>query len=199
MLVPALLSPQEETGQGEQAATDATAVRVAVIGQAAAGLTAAAAIIYGACVFDDCAEALLHPLVVGSRSFAAPERPEPHDGFLRDDSPGNDHRPAGRRLAELPCQRRSRHHHHVPDRAEIAALSRGAAVARPFRGVADCLRFLWRARQIVSLYFYISHARTYFTPKVVIPAFDAMATAAVLSAIAVGIALILLPRPPVTA
>ena len=48
---------------------------------------------------------------------------------------------------------------------------------------------------LVSLYFYNRHARTYFSPHVVIPAFDAMAAAAVLSAFAVGIALILLPPP----
>ena len=194
VLTPAVLSPREETGQGEQAAAGATPMRAAVIGQAAAGFTAAAAIIYGAGALTialrlyfthlswEAVLGLLPRDLILTTGFGEIILPAMIIGLL------------GAVLLNFLVN--SRHG------KTMSWIQRG--LQRYLTEPPSVVHFLvWLVvsallgvlAALVSLYFYIRHARTYFTPKVVIPPFDAMATAAVLSAVAVGIALILLPAP----
>jgi hypothetical protein len=194
VLIPALLSPREGTGPGEQAAADVTPVRTAVIGQAAAGLTAAAAIIYGSGAL-----AIALRLYFTHLSWEAVLGQLPRDlilttgfgeiilpamiigllgGVLLNYLVNLEH---GKLVSRI--QRRLQRYLTAPPSAGHFVV--WLLVSALF-GVLEPL---------ASLYLYISHARTYFSPEVVIPPFDAMATAAVLSAVAVGIALILLPAP----
>jgi hypothetical protein len=194
VLTPALLSRLGKTSQDEQAgAADATAVRTAVIGQAAAGLTAAAAIIYGSGALT-----IALRLYFTHLSWEAVLGQLPHDlilttGFGEIILPAMIIGLLGAVLLNYLVNgghgklmsRRLQHYLAAPPSVGHFAVW---LLASAFFGVLET---------IVSLYFYISHARTYFSPEVVIPPFDAMATASVLSAIAVGIALILLPSPTI--
>jgi hypothetical protein len=194
VLNPALLSPRTETGQGGQAAADATAVRTAVIGQAAAALTAAVAIIYGSGALT-----IALRLYFTHLSWEAVLGQLPRDlllttGFGEIILPAMIIGLLGAVLLNY-----------------LVNLKHGTFVSRIQRGLQRYLTgapsvghfvvwllvsaLLGVLEPLVSLYFYISHARAYFSPEVVIPPFDAMATTAVLSAVAVGIALILLPAP----
>jgi hypothetical protein len=194
VLTPALLAPQQDTGPGEQAAADSTTMRAAVIGQAAAGLTAAAAIIYGSGAL-----AIALRLYFTHLSWEAVLGQLPRDlilttGFGEIILPAMIVGLLGAVLLNY-----------------LVNLKHGKFVSRIQRGLQRYLTappsvghflvwllvsaFFGVLQPLVSLYFYISHSRTYFSPEVVIPPFDAMATAAVLSAVAVGIALILLPAP----
>lgn len=170
-------------------------MRVAVIGQAAAGLTAAAAIIYGAGALT-----IALRLYFTHLSWEAVLGQLPNDLILTTGF-GEIILPAmiiGLLVAVL-LNYLVNGDHGTTTMSRIQLRLRRYLAAPPSLGhfavwlIASA--FFGVLETIVSLYFYISHARTYFTPKVVIPAFDAMATAAVLSAIAVGIALILLPPP----
>jgi hypothetical protein len=197
VLAPALLPPQVENGQGEQAADDATAMRAAAIGQAAAGLTAAVAIIYGAGALT-----IALRLYFTHLSWEAVLGQLPHD-FILTTGFGEIILPAmiiGLLGSVLLNYLVNRPH----GTAIMSRIQRGLQrylTAPP--SVGHFLVWLFTAalfgvlEPLVSLRFFNSHASTYFRPKVVIPAFRAMVTAAVFSAIAVGIALILLPAPTV--
>lgn len=194
MLAPALLSPHAETGQSGHAAASTAGMRTAVIGQAAAGLTAAAAIVYGAGALT-----IALRLYFTHLSWEAVLGQLPRDLILTTGF-GEIILPAmiiGILSAVLLNYLVNGHHTGRPSRVQLR-LQR-YLTAPP--SVGHCLVWLLASacfgvlEALASLYFYRAHSRAFFSPKVVISAFDAMATAAVLSAIAVGIALILMPAP----
>lgn len=196
VLIPALFLAQKdaEPGPGQDAGGNGLAISTAVIGQAAAGLTAVAAVIYGSGALT-----IALRLFFTHLSWETVLGQLPHDvllttGFGQIILPSiiigmlgavfinylvnDEHRGAGSKI-QLRMQR--------------------YLMAQP--SVSHFLAWLFTAaffgtlEAIVSLPFYVSHAHSYFNSGVVIPAFDAILVAAILSAVAVGVALIMLPHP----
>jgi hypothetical protein len=195
VLAPALLSPRAESGQaGQAAAADVAAMRTAVIGQAAAGLTAGAAIIYGSGALT-----IALRLYFTHLSWEAVLGQIPRDLILTTGF-GEIILPAmviGILGAILLNYLVNAEHSGLVFRVQLR-LQRYLTAPPSFGHFLAWLlasAFFGVLEPLVSLYFYRSHARAYFSSKVVISAFEAMATAAVLSALTVGIALILMPAP----
>ncbi len=196
ILIPALLLEQaaSDPGGSQDADGNGMAVSTAVIGQAAAGLTAIAAIIYGAGALTIALQLFFTHL-----SWEAVLGQLPHDvilttGFGQIVLPSIIIGMLGAVLLNFFVN-----DEHGRLGKQIQLMLQRYLTAEP--SIGHFLVWLFTAaffgalEAIISLPFYISHAHTYFNTGVVIPAFDAMLVSAILSALAVSVALIMLPHP----
>jgi hypothetical protein len=199
ILRPALARAGDAAGPGrpdQRANSDPAAIRTAVIGQAAAGLTAVAALIYGSGALT-----IALRLYFTRLSWETVLGQLPHDVILTSGF-GQIVLPAiiigvlGAVLLNFLVNGS-----HRPDGAwsRLQLRLQRYLTAKPsFRhflawlGISAVLGALSAA---VSLPYYIAHTASYQHPQVVIPAYVAIPVAAAISALAIGIALILMPPP----
>ena len=183
-----------DPGGSQDADGNGMGVSTAVIGQAAAGLTAIAAIIYGAGALTIALQLFFTHL-----SWEAVLGQLPHDvilttGFGQIVLPSIIIGMLGAVLLNFFVN-----DEHGRLGKQIQLMLQRYLTAEP--SIGHFLVWLFTAaffgalEAIISLPFYISHAHTYFNTGVVIPAFDAMLVSAILSALAVSVALIMLPHP----
>jgi hypothetical protein len=196
VLIPALLLGQSEPdlGGSQDSAGNGLALSTAVIGQAAAGLTAIAAIIYGSGALTIALrlffthlswEAVLGQLprdVILTTGFGQIILPSIIIGML------------GAVLLNFLVNGE-----HGPLVKPIQLMLQRYLTAEP--SIGHFLAWLFTAaffgalEAILSLPLYDRHAQSYFNTGVVIPACDAILVSAILSALTVSVALIMLPPP----
>lgn len=196
VLIPALFLEQKEAEpvHSEGADGNGLAISTAVIGQAAVGLTAIAAIIYGSGALTIALQLFFTHL-----SWEAVLGQLPRDAILTTGF-GQIILPSiiiGMLGAVLVNYLVNDEHRGLGSKIQLV-LQR-YLTAQP--SIGHFLAWLFTAAffgalgAIISLPFYVSHAHSYFNTGVVIPVFDAMLVSAILGALTVSVALIMLPHP----